>query len=153
MENETKQLNNENTAENTTNHKKSCKHSKLNSWLSDSDKPKLMKTSKWLGTVLFFTSIVIYVLLGCLMHNWAKTWMIFIFVPVIPSLLVSIAKRKLNLFGITFLITGIYCAIGMNMGMWHPTWAMFFGIILYHAIATWIDKEVMSKKQKEIQKQ
>lgn len=90
---------------------------------------------------------VAYVILGCLVPSgWALYWPLFILAPIVPSLYEAISKRRFCEFVFPLLITGIYCFLGMFLGLWHPYWFLFLLIPVYYTVFSPIDK----KNHKEI---
>ena len=97
------------------------------------------------GTCLLVA--VAYVILGCLVPSgWALYWPLFILAPIVPSLYEAISKRRFCEFVFPLLITGIYCFLGMFLGLWHPYWFLFLLIPVYYTVFSPIDK----KNHKEI---
>ena len=74
-------------------------------------------------------------------NMWALLWPLFLFPPVISSLVGAIIDRNPNKFCIPLLVTGIYCFIGMCLGIWHPTWILFLAIPVYYGIFSFVNKK------------
>ena len=120
--------------------------------ISSSDKKEKKKTKEeirhdiiagsiWGGT--FFLVTIAYLLLGCLVPSgWALYWPLFILAPTVPSLFEAISKRRFCEFIFPFLVTGIYCFIGMFSGLWHPYWFLFLLIPVYYIVFSPIDKNI-----------
>ncbi|HBN00966.1 MAG TPA: hypothetical protein DD384_07145 [Firmicutes bacterium] len=78
---------------------------------------------------------IIYVLLGVFIKEknmWALLWPLFLFPPVVSSLVGAIINKSPNRFRFPLLLAGIYCFIGMDLGLWHPTWVLFLAIPIYY---------------------
>ena len=87
---------------------------------------------------------ILYILFGLLIKEqnmWALLWPLFLFPPVISSLVGAIIDRNPNKFCIPLLVTGIYCFIGMCLGIWHPTWILFLAIPVYYGIFSFVNKK------------
>ncbi len=94
-----------------------------------------------IGTASLLVLGVTYLILGfCLPEGWALYWPLFLFIPVIPSLYIAIAKKKFCDICIPLLIAGIYCFIGTFTAQWHPFWFLFLIIPVYYLLVGRIDK-------------
>lgn len=96
-----------------------------------------------LTAVSAFLLLCSYLVLGFLLPNgegWAYYWFLLILIPIIPSLFDAIKKRKFTEFAFPVLITAIYCALGMFLGLWHPLWIIFLLIPAYYILFDPIDK-------------
>ena len=79
--------------------------------------------------------------------GWSIWWILFIFIPVIPSFIDAIAKKKFTNFLYPVFITALYCYIGMCYDMWHPGWVLFLTIPLFYIIFDPIDN--YNKRRRE----
>ena len=102
---------------------------------------------KMIGSVGFLIVLIAYLVVGFTWKGptgalgWASMWVLF-FVPVIlMGLLSAIEDRKPSHFPFALFIIGVYVATGIITGAygftqwWHPFWALFILIPVYHAIA------------------
>lgn len=82
--------------------------------------------------------------------GWSHTWMIFLLIPIVPSIFAAIEHRSFCTFCYPVLVAGIYLIIGMVLNLWHPYWFLFLTIPVYYAIFGPVDKALHShilKKQ------
>ena len=83
---------------------------------------------------------IAYLVMGfCLPRGWACGWIVFMLVPVIPSLVSAIAKRKPSEFLFPVFVTGLYLVAGMCFGRWHPEWIIFLTVPIYYIITNAIE--------------
>ena len=84
---------------------------------------------------------IAYLVVGfCLPRGWECGWVLYMLVPVVPTLVTAIVKRKPTEFLFPVFVTGLYLAAGMVFGRWHPEWIMFLTIPIYYIIADYAEK-------------
>lgn len=94
----------------------------------------------WLFAATSILCTIAYLVMGfCLPRGWACGWILFMLVPVIPTLVTAIAKRKPSEFLFPVFVTGLYLVAGMCYGRWHPEWIIFLTIPIYYIIAEAIE--------------
>ena len=96
--------------------------------------------------------IVAYILLGTLLGLWGQAWVLFLLIPIIPSLMSSIFYRRMHTFAYPVLVAFVYLMLGVWYpgGYWHPWWLLFLSIPVYYAIAGAIKKiKKINAQQKE----
>lgn len=88
--------------------------------------------------------VAAYLFLGFVTKNgFALFWPMFIAIPVIPSFIEAIAKRRFCKLNVPCIVTSTYCFLGMmlpNGSGWHPWWLLFFIIPIYYTIFGPVDK-------------
>jgi len=102
------------------------------------------KRKKIIGVVTSLTvilSVAGYILLGTLLNLWHSAWIIFLAIPVIPSLAEAILKRKANKFCFPVFIAAIYLLMGFLWNLWHPGWTVFLTIPVFYIILDLIKKK------------
>lgn len=100
------------------------------------------------NTVMSFSGVlfpVLYVLFGFLFEGWAYYWFLFILVPVPTEIVKTIGRKNINFFPIKIIAAATYCALGMNFGLWHPLWVIFFIIPLFRVFSGIFSKKRNSK--------
>lgn len=102
--------------------------------------------------VFSLLTIIAYFILGSFKYSWSNItngyaiwWVLFIFIPVIPSFVDAIINRRLGRFNIPCLITSAFCFLGITFTWWHPGWLLFLLIPIYYTIVKPIDR-VLAKK-------
>ena len=101
-------------------------------------------------SVVPFMVVIAYILLGCLLpdgEGWRNYWVLFFLIPIIPSLMVAIQKKRFCAFAFPVLVVMVYLSIGMFANIWHPTWVMFLTIPLYYSTFGPIDAHLHHKKR------
>lgn len=84
--------------------------------------------------------ILIYFILGAVFNLWHPSWIIFLFIPILFSLIEAINVRKWSVFLYPVLVTAIYLFLGFWIKWWHPGWILFLTIPLYYVITEQLDK-------------
>lgn len=83
-------------------------------------------------------AIVVYIIIGVIFNLWHPGWLIFLFVPIIGTLLHAIRQKNPNLFAYPVLAVLIFLYMGLVRSVWHPSWAVFLTIPVYYSIAGYI---------------
>ena len=89
--------------------------------------------------VTTFVVIIAYVLLGTFLDLWHPAWILFLLIPLVPSLFKAIATRKMSHFAWPVLVTIVFLTIGCLYGLWHPMWVVFLTIPVYYGIGELIE--------------
>ena len=106
-----------------------------------------LEFDSWLFPIAAILCTIAYLIMGfCLPRGWECGWIVFMLVPVIPTMVTAIVKRKPTEFLFPVFVTGLYLVAGMCYGRWHPEWVMFLTIPVYYIIAEAIEK---SKKRRK----
>ena len=85
--------------------------------------------------LITLSATVTYLLLGVFLPNnqgWTIWWVLFLLIPVIPSIVKAIHNRKITDFLYPVAITFVYCYLGMAYGLWHPWWVLFITIPVFY---------------------
>jgi len=100
----------------------------------------------WLSAATPILCTIAYLILGFATPNgWAWGWILYFLVPVVPSLISAIRRRRPSNFAYPVFVSGLYLVAGMCYGRWHPEWVMFLTIPVYYIIAEAIESR--RKKQ------
>lgn len=95
--------------------------------------------------------ILIFLLIGFLIPKaWGIAWIIFLFIPLIGSIIEMIEHRSVSKFAYPIFVTAVYLFLGMagtldiipNFNGWHPYWILFITIPVYYICAEEIDKNI-----------
>lgn len=115
--------------------KKEEKDSNKEKKMTAADRKQTAITST-IGGLTALVITIIYLTLGFLLPDgkgWINYWMLFILVPVIPSIYEAFYKKKITAFCYPCLIAAIYCYLGMNIANgWHPWWVLFVTIPAFY---------------------
>lgn len=99
------------------------------------------KTNPLLRALLPIVITILYLLVGFTVDGgWAIGWIMFLFIPIIESLISAIECRDASKFAYPVLLTAIFVFVGMMWGAWHPTWVVYITIPAYYAICDYIKK-------------
>ena len=89
---------------------------------------------KHLENLLIFAIVVIYFILGFAFDLWHPGWIVFLFVPIILSLIEAIKSKNPHQFAYPVLLVAIYLFLGTVYHLWHPMWVLFITIPVYYGI-------------------
>ena len=105
------------------------------------------KTAEGLISSLTTLGVVIaYLLVGFLLPDgWRNYWVLFLLIPIVPTILPAIYYRKFTVFNYPVTVTMVFLAIGMFLGIWHPTWIAFLTIPVYYIIFAPVDRAISRK--------
>ena len=103
----------------------------------------VVKVKDLINGLLILVIAAVYISLCALkITDWGKFWVIFIYYPVITSLLESIVNRNANKFASPVFSAAIYLTIGMYYNQWHPWWIVFIFIFIYHPFVSMFKKKI-----------
>ena len=86
------------------------------------------------NSILVFVISSVYFAFSIAFNIWHPLWIIFLFIPIISSLVEAIRKSNPHNFAYPVLLTAIYLFLGCVYKLWHPWWVIFVTIPLYYAI-------------------
>lgn len=92
--------------------------------------------------------IIAYLLLGFLIKDgtgWRNYWVLFLLIPIAPTILPAIYYRKFTAFAYPIAATMVYLSLGMFLDLWHPTWIIFLTIPVYYIVFGPIDRAISRK--------
>lgn len=108
-------------------------------------KDKFEKVLALIDCCLTSVTILVYILLGVLLHWWAQGW-VFFFVPeIVCSIIRAVHRKNPNKVNITFISLFAFffvCMVvpGLEAHLWHPMWVVFLLIPIYHSIFGTVNK-------------
>ena len=90
----------------------------------------------WIFAVTAILCSIAYLAIGFLLpRGWECGWIVYMLVPVIPSLVSAIVTRRASEFLFPVFVTGLYLTAGMCFGRWHPDWIIFLTVPIYYIVA------------------
>ena len=90
----------------------------------DAKKPKVLNMLSGLIPILV---TITYLILGGVFNLWHPGWIVFLFIPVLLSLIDAIYFKRPNDFCFPVVVVVIaYLFIGFEFSGWHPYWFFFF---------------------------
>jgi transcriptional regulator with XRE-family HTH domain len=97
------------------------------------------------GLITMLT-VIAYLLCGFLIsdsyYGWGCSWIVFFLIPLVPSFIEAVFKRKFCAFAFPILVTAVYLLLGMVWGLWNPYWVLFLTIPVYYILFVPIDKVI-----------
>lgn len=84
-----------------------------------------------------------------ILGGWAKSWIVFITIPIYYSLIDAISKKRFDNFAYPVFTAFIYLFMGLYLKNWHPSWLIFVTIPAYYSIVNHIDKKIEYKARKK----
>lgn len=112
-----------------------------------------------------FGSLIAYLLLGFILgaRGWACYWVLFLLIPIVPTLIDAIFKKQFCSFAYPILVAGVYCFLGLRFpnlsynlfgktftGFWHPWWFLFITIPVYYIIFGPIDDVIRNHSRNKV---
>lgn len=91
------------------------------------------------GATVFIT-LAAYLLLGFLGNFWHPAWIIFLAIPIVPSIVEAIIRKNPNVFCFPVFVAAIYLLLGFLGGFWHPAWVIFLAIPLYYTVFEFVKR-------------
>lgn len=99
-----------------------------------------------------FLCAIAYILMGFFLPEqnlgWSKGWIVFLLIPIVPTIFSAIEHRSFCAFCYPVFITGVYLILGMVYGLWHPYWFLFITIPVYYIVFSPIDKAIRDSARK-----
>ena len=89
---------------------------------------------------IFFGILTAYIIMGAVYDLWHPGWIIFLFLPVLGSVVDMFIYKRITKFCYPVFITAIYLILGFEFDGWHPYWCLFLTIILFYMLFSPIDK-------------
>ena len=111
------------------------------------------KARRWsilISSVVTLTIVIIYLLLGSLLDLWAKAWVLFLLVAIIPSIFEAFERHSVSKFSYAMFVVFIYLLLNvwvLKTPLWHPLWVMFITIPIFWSISSFIK---FNKKKEQI---
>ena len=110
----------------------------------NSAKDKRHRINALVSLIVTFGVIISYILLGALLGLWGQAWVLFLLIPVVPSLAEAIIWKNANIFAYPVFIAFLYLLLciwvlpAFGYIMWHPLWVMFLTIPVYYGVINFI---------------
>ena len=96
-----------------------------------SNQPKHGKVGGAIISLTALLSAFVFLYIGFVLHTWHPTWLIFISIPIVSSIVEIATKRSVKnaipaIVSIICVVSYLY--LGFFLGLWHPGWLIFFAI-------------------------
>lgn len=91
--------------------------------------------------IIPLVAVITYILMGSLLDLWHPGWIVFLFIPILITLIESIILKKVCAFAYPVLVTAVFLFIGFVFEWWHPGWVVFLTIPVYYIIGGNVDKK------------
>ena len=101
-----------------------------------------------INSIYVVSITILYVVLGCLYNLWHPAWILFVTIPIVPSIISAISNRKFKNFAYPVLVVAVYLYLGCVYNLWHPYWFLFITIPLYYVLFGAIDKIIHRNEPK-----
>lgn len=105
---------------------------------------QIIKNNKLCRTfegIIPLVTVITYILMGSLLDLWHPGWIVFLFIPILITLIESIILKKVCAFAYPVLVTAVFLFIGFVFEWWHPGWVVFLTIPVYYIIGGNVDKK------------
>lgn len=106
-------------------------------------KDRVAKALEGLFTLL---CVVAYLFVSFVWGHWEITWIIFLAIPILTSLVEAFRKRNGHKFAYPVLMAAVFLLLGFGyiipgQHLWHPGWIVFITIPVYYGICGVFVKE------------
>ena len=91
-----------------------------------------------------FGVVISYILLGTLLGLWGQAWVLFLLIPLVPTLAEAIILKNANIFAYPIFLAFVYLTLCVwvlpefGLNMWHPLWVIFLTIPVYYGVCNFI---------------
>lgn len=110
---------------------------------------KALAIKSAIGGSIVLATIIGFLVWGLVFDGFYVSWVLFVLMPAVMSIIECISKKQISEFAYPLLITAIYLFLGMEFGLWHPYWFLFITIPAFYMITGPIDKYVFKTKKDE----
>ena len=116
-------------------------------------KDKKQRINALVSLIVTFSVVIAYILLGALLGLWGQAWVLFLLIPVVPSLAEAIIFKNANIFAYPVFLAFLYLLLcvwvlpELGYSMWHPLWVMFLTIPVYYGVVNFIKSKDEDKKE------
>lgn len=86
------------------------------------------------GFPITLVVLIAYVCVGAIFNVWHPTWIAFLAIPVVTSLITAIKRHNPNKFAYPLLATVVFLLLGFLRGLWHPAWVIYLTIPVYYSL-------------------
>jgi len=122
------------------------KKEKIDTYFHRKGHYKLKTAESIISSLTVLGVIIAYLLLGFLVEGaWAHYWVLFLLIPLTPSILPAIYYRRFTIFAYPVLIVFLYLTLGVFISWWHPGWVLFLTIPVYYSVFGPIDHLISRK--------
>lgn len=91
------------------------------------------------ASLTVMVSCIVYFFMGGIWGLWHPSWIVFLAIPVLPTIPAAIRRRSMHPFCFPVFVVAVYLLLGCSWGLWHPWWVVFFLIPVYYIIADFVD--------------
>lgn len=97
--------------------------------------------------------VLAYFVMGACFNLWHPTWLIFLLIPCIITLIEAINKHNWRIFAYPVFVAFLYLLMGFYAHNWHPAWVLFITIPVYYVLGNFISKNTNGNKNNKNEKQ
>ena len=106
-------------------------------------KRRAQKIDTIISSIFTLCIVITYIALGCLIPSmWGKAWVLFLLIPILPSIIEVIRYKNMKKFCYPVLVVFVYLlvCIWFGLNLWHPLWVLFLTIPVYYIIGDLVNK-------------
>ena len=99
---------------------------------------------RWMGITISIIPIaitILYIVLGGFLNLWHPGWIVFLFIPILDSLIEAIYLKNPSAFSYPVLVTAVFLFLGCVYSMWYPWWALYITIPIFYSICGAFNKK------------
>jgi len=119
---------------------------KIDTYFHKRNRRKFKIVEDIISSLTVLLVVAAYLLLGFLVEGaWSQYWVLFLLIPLTPSILPAIYYRRFTIFAYPVLVIFLYLTLGVFINWWHPGWVLFLTIPAYYIIFGPIDRLISRK--------
>lgn len=84
---------------------------------------------------------IAYFIMGGVWGLWHPGWIIFLAIPLAPTLTEAIVEKDPNQFAFPVIVVAAYLLSGFLADLWHPMWVLFLTIPVYYIAISFFKKK------------
>lgn len=100
-------------------------------------------------TALFIC--IAYLVIGIVYQAWHPGWLLFLWIPILESLITAVKKRNASCFAYPMAALVFFLSLGIFTGNWMG-WIAFLTIPLYYSLVSYVKSLIRHRKWKKQQK-
>ena len=76
----------------------------------------------------------IYLWIGFEYSLWHPGWLLFLAIPIISNIIISIKDKKFSSIVYPIMVTAGFLYLGFTLNLWHPSWLLFLTIPIINSV-------------------
>ena len=103
-------------------------------YVNGEQKYKRTKADRIIMAVFSIAVTVFFIVIGAIEGYWHPTWLLFLLIPILDSLLIAVRNKNPHEFAYPVVAALAFLIMGFYLGLWHPAWVVFLTVPVYYMI-------------------